>query len=82
MPVTTARSGLCAPRVHRPYDRPPLSKELLAGNEPDDTLAYRPQQWYDEHGVELLLGIAATAVRPGERRLELSDGERCATRSC
>jgi NADPH-dependent 2,4-dienoyl-CoA reductase/sulfur reductase-like enzyme len=64
---------VCA-EVHRPYDRPPLSKELLAGTQPDDTLAYRPQQWYDEHGVELLLGIAATAVRPGERRLELSDG--------
>jgi NADPH-dependent 2,4-dienoyl-CoA reductase/sulfur reductase-like enzyme len=63
----------CA-ELHRPYDRPPLSKELLTGSERDDALHYRPEGWYEEHRVELLLGVAATALHPGERRLELSDG--------
>jgi 3-phenylpropionate/trans-cinnamate dioxygenase ferredoxin reductase subunit len=54
----------------RPYDRPPLSKALLAG-ELDDP-SFRPPSWYAEHDVELLLGTRATAVE--DRRLRLDDG--------
>jgi NADPH-dependent 2,4-dienoyl-CoA reductase/sulfur reductase-like enzyme len=59
----------------RPYDRPPLSKELLTDAAWDPQLPYRPVQWYDEHGVDLLLGISASGLVPSERRLALSDGE-------
>lgn len=58
---------------HRPYDRPPLSKGLLAGTE--DEPAFRPAEWYAEHGVELRLGRRATGLDPVRRRLALEGGE-------
>jgi 3-phenylpropionate/trans-cinnamate dioxygenase ferredoxin reductase subunit len=59
---------------HRPYDRPPLSKELLAGHANSTGLGYRPEEWYGQHSVDLLLGVSATGLRADERRLLLSDG--------
>jgi 3-phenylpropionate/trans-cinnamate dioxygenase ferredoxin reductase subunit len=55
-----------------PYDRPPLSKELLAGGEGDP--AFRPASWYDEQGVELLLGRSAARLDVAGRRVSLADG--------
>ena len=63
---------VCA-EPHRPYDRPPLSKQLLADASRDATLAYRPTAWYAEQSVDLLLGVRATRLDPGGRRLTLSD---------
>jgi 3-phenylpropionate/trans-cinnamate dioxygenase ferredoxin reductase subunit len=64
---------VCA-ESHRPYDRPPLSKELLTGREHDCGLTYRPADWYAAHSVDVLLGVAATGLEPAENRLILSDG--------
>ena len=47
-----------------PYDRPPLSKEVLAGAVAEDSVAFRPAGWYVEHDVELLLGRRAASARP------------------
>jgi 3-phenylpropionate/trans-cinnamate dioxygenase ferredoxin reductase subunit len=57
-----------------PYDRPPLSKQLLVGATTDQSLAYRPAAWYQQHDIDLMLGVRATALRPAERRLSLSTG--------
>jgi NADPH-dependent 2,4-dienoyl-CoA reductase/sulfur reductase-like enzyme/ferredoxin len=57
-----------------PYDRPPLSKEVLAGELDPGALALRPPGWYADHGIELLLGRAAAALHPERRELELRDG--------
>ncbi len=70
---------LCA-EPHRPYDRPPLSKELLGsarghcGERAEDRIAYRPAQWYETARVELLLASPAVALDPRERRVRLADG--------
>jgi NADPH-dependent 2,4-dienoyl-CoA reductase/sulfur reductase-like enzyme len=64
---------VCA-ESHRPYDRPPLSKELLSGADVEDSLPYRPAEWYEDQSVDLLLGVSATGLSPAERRLGLSDG--------
>jgi 3-phenylpropionate/trans-cinnamate dioxygenase ferredoxin reductase component len=77
---TLRRSGYAGPiRVvcsepRRPYDRPPLSKELLAGTVDDDALPYRSGDWYAEQSVDLLLGTAATRLDAVERRVRLCDG--------
>lgn len=55
------RITLVGSEPHPPYDRPPLSKELLAGEVDDSTL---DADW-DELDVELLLGHRATKLRPG-----------------
>lgn len=59
---------------HRPYDRPPLSKELLTDAACDAALPFRADGWYSDQSVDLLLGVGASAISPAERRLELSDG--------
>jgi NADPH-dependent 2,4-dienoyl-CoA reductase/sulfur reductase-like enzyme len=56
-----------------PYDRPPLSKAVLAGG--DESLAFRPPAWYAESDVELLVGVRATALDQTHHRISLSDGE-------
>ncbi len=56
-----------------PYDRPPLSKAVLAGERPQ--LALRPDGWHAEHGVELLTGTPATGLDPDRRRVRTPAGE-------
>lgn len=46
---------------HLPYDRPPLSKEVLAGDL-DDTSLEVP---WDRLDVDVRLGVTATGLRPG-----------------
>lgn len=58
-----------------PYDRPPLSKELLAGTVDEESVAYRPRWWYEEKEVELLLGVRAAGLDPGARVVRLENGE-------
>jgi NADPH-dependent 2,4-dienoyl-CoA reductase/sulfur reductase-like enzyme len=64
---------VCA-ESRRPYDRPPLSKGILTGGHSERSLHFKPAQWYAEQSIDLLLGVSATGLTPGERRLSLSDG--------
>ncbi|HEU5242644.1 MAG TPA: FAD-dependent oxidoreductase, partial [Ornithinibacter sp.] len=47
---------------HPPYERPPLSKGYLLGNDPLDDAFVHPRDWYAEHDVDLRLGVEATAL--------------------
>jgi 3-phenylpropionate/trans-cinnamate dioxygenase ferredoxin reductase component len=58
--------------VHLPYDRPPLSKEVLR-KEVDD-VALKPREFYDEKNITLRLGAAATGLDTVAQTLTLSDG--------
>ena len=58
--------------VHLPYDRPPLSKEVLR-KEVDD-VALKPREWYDEKDITLRLGSAATGLDTAEQKVTLDDG--------
>jgi len=60
-----------------PYDRPPLSKELLRGEaEPEEIVLRR--QGVDDLELDWRRGARATALRLDERVVELHDGERVA----
>ncbi len=61
---------------HLPYERPPLSKGYLAGNDDRASMDVHDQDWYAEHKVDLLLGTAATAVDTSAKEVELVDGRR------
>src|SRR4029079_12483677 len=63
----------------RPYERPPLSKELLRGEE--TTLFLRAEEWYVDNDVQLRLGERATSLDPSGS-LELESGERIAFDAC
>lgn len=66
---------VCA-EPHRPYDRPPLSKDVLAGADSESSLPYRSEDWYAGSRIDLLLGVAAVELDPLSRRLWLSNGHR------
>jgi 3-phenylpropionate/trans-cinnamate dioxygenase ferredoxin reductase component len=57
---------------HLPYDRPPLSKEVLRSEADDVTL--KPAEYYEENDITVLLGKAARSVDTAVQTLTLSDG--------
>lgn len=58
---------------HLPYDRPPLSKDVLRG-ETDDVLL-KPAEFYSEHDITLRLGSAATGLDTAAQTVTLADGD-------
>jgi 3-phenylpropionate/trans-cinnamate dioxygenase ferredoxin reductase component len=56
-----------------PYNRPPLSKQYVRGEEKMDDIVFRPQSWYDENDVELLTRTSVTSLDPGTRKATLSN---------
>jgi 3-phenylpropionate/trans-cinnamate dioxygenase ferredoxin reductase component len=58
---------------HRPYERPPLSKDVLTGKADRDSVFVHSEQWYAEKGVELRLGVAATSIDRANHRVTLAD---------
>ncbi len=64
-----------------PYDRPPLSKTLLAGKVSAERIALRAQSFFDKHRVRLHTGHAVTALDADAGRLVVGDRsmtfERC-----
>ncbi|MPY78882.1 MAG: NAD(P)/FAD-dependent oxidoreductase [Actinophytocola sp.] len=60
--------------AHRPYDRPPLSKALLAGRADVDDLWLCDEEDQDELGAEWLLGVRAEQLDAAAGRVRLSDG--------
>jgi NADPH-dependent 2,4-dienoyl-CoA reductase/sulfur reductase-like enzyme len=64
---------LCAER-HLPYDRPPLSKELLAPGTEPHAPSLRGGDWYAERSIELVLGARACELDPEAHTLRTEDG--------
>jgi 3-phenylpropionate/trans-cinnamate dioxygenase ferredoxin reductase component len=58
-----------------PYERPPLSKEYLRGEETEPR-HIRSIAWYEENGVDLRLGTRAAGVEVPDREVLLERGER------
>ena len=75
------KSGYTAPvtmvsdEPHLPYDRPPLSKEVLhdSGKNLDDVLL-KPAEFYADNDIALKLGAPAQSMDPAARTLTLTDG--------
>ena len=63
---------------HVPYERPPLSKGFLKGEQSADETIVLPESWYAEHDVELRLGTEVTAVDTDAHEVEAADGSRTA----
>nr|NLI50947.1 FAD-dependent oxidoreductase [Propionibacterium sp.] len=56
-----------------PYDRPPLSKDYLAGTVPAEKLDFAAASWYADNAVEHVRGLA-TALDADAGRVTLADG--------
>jgi len=71
----TGRLVLICEEPELPYQRPPLSKKFLSAELAADRLLFRHRSFYQEHGVELMLGVRAVRLDPSQRQIELSDGQ-------
>ncbi len=69
------RLVLVGAEPHLPYDRPPLSKEVLAGTGSADETALRPAGHYASRGIEVILGTTATGLDLDRRLVHLADDD-------
>jgi 3-phenylpropionate/trans-cinnamate dioxygenase ferredoxin reductase subunit len=58
-----------------PYQRPPLSKEVLAGSAAPDTTALRPEAFFAKHAIALRSGEQVVGVDRDRRTVTLASGE-------
>jgi len=57
-----------------PYYQRPRLWEFLAGEIEQQTLYFRPPEWYAAKGIQVYLGARVTALDPAEHWLTLADG--------
>ena len=69
------RITLAGEEPHPPYDRPPLSKEVLTGEKEPADAALRPPEFYEEQNIELRLGSPAAGIDAGASTVRLASGE-------
>ena len=64
---------LFAAEDHLPYERPPLSKDFLAGTKTLTDFTVDNAAWYRDHDVDLRLGTTVTAIDPSAHTVTLPD---------
>ena len=67
------RIRLIGAEAHRPYIRPPLSKDYLSGSADRESVFVESEAWYVENSIELLQGTTVTAVHPAEHLLHVDN---------
>ncbi|WP_217548314.1 NAD(P)/FAD-dependent oxidoreductase [Streptomyces sp. GbtcB6] len=65
---------LVGDELHTPYDRPPLSKQVLSAEWAPDRVTLRAPTELDSLGLELRLGVAASGLDVADRTVRLADG--------
>lgn len=70
------RVVLIGDEPHIPYERPPLSKGLLAGTQEIDTCWIKPIDHYAVAEIELWLNRSVETIHREKKEVRLSDGER------
>jgi 3-phenylpropionate/trans-cinnamate dioxygenase ferredoxin reductase component len=64
---------LIADERHLPYERPPLSKEYLAGKKSLDDFTVHDAAWYRDSNIDLRLGTAVAAIDRSAHHVVLAD---------
>lgn len=57
-----------------PYQRPPLSKKYLLGEMSFERLMFRPENWYQEHNVEVRLSTWVEQISRDRKQVVMQDG--------
>lgn len=58
-----------------PYERPPLSKDYLAGEKAFERMLIRPREFWASRGIDVLADREVVAVDPEARRLDCAGAE-------
>lgn len=61
--------------THVPYQRPPLSKQYLAGTQLADKVYLRAEKFYADKDIQLMLDTRATQIDPSTKTINLDNGE-------
>ena len=72
--------GLLGDEPELPYERPPLSKEYLAGDKPFQRLLIRPPAFWEERQVAMLTGRTIVTVDPHNLDTAVADASGSASR--
>jgi 3-phenylpropionate/trans-cinnamate dioxygenase ferredoxin reductase subunit len=64
---------LLADEEYLPYERPPLSKDYLAGKKSLSDFTVHDSEWYRENKIDLRTDTEAVAIDPAARTVTLSD---------
>lgn len=76
------RVVLIGDEPHRPYERPPLSKDVLTKKaEPADAYL-KPEDHYEEASIETRFGQKVTSLDPGKGSVKLDDGTKIGFDAC
>jgi 3-phenylpropionate/trans-cinnamate dioxygenase ferredoxin reductase component len=70
----TGSIGLIGAEPELPYERPPLSKEYLAGEKAFERMLIRPEAFWDERNLILVPGTRIDAIDPAARTLRSHAG--------
>ncbi|WP_242140945.1 FAD/NAD(P)-binding oxidoreductase [Sphingomonas sp. TREG-RG-20F-R18-01] len=70
--------GMIGEEQFPPYERPPLSKDYLAGSKSFERLLIRPAQFWAERSIEIISGQRVETVDPTRREVTTSGGLRVA----
>jgi 3-phenylpropionate/trans-cinnamate dioxygenase ferredoxin reductase subunit len=70
------RVVLVGAEPHRPYERPPLSKDYLRGESPEPAWLQADGGWYADNDVELRESTVVESIDAAERAVVLAGGER------
>ena len=66
---------LVANEERLPYERPPLSKDFLAGKKELSDFTVHDPAWHRDHDVDLRLGTEVTAIERSRHAVVLPDGQ-------
>jgi len=66
--------ALLSEETELPYERPPLSKDYLAGTKSSDRILIRPARFWPEKSIDLILATRAVRVDPDTKIIHCSDG--------
>jgi 3-phenylpropionate/trans-cinnamate dioxygenase ferredoxin reductase component len=68
--------------LHPPYNRPPLSKEVMRDEVTFELVAAEPATWFERRGIELRTDTTVASLDTAGRRAMLADGTRIGYRRC
>ena len=66
--------------AYPPYERPPLSKEYLAGDKPFERIMIRPEKFWSDKNIDIKLGAMVSEVDWMDHQVVLGDGTHIAYR--
>ncbi|EHP43810.1 pyridine nucleotide-disulfide oxidoreductase [Cupriavidus basilensis OR16] len=68
--------------AHAPYERPPLSKSVLADEQQDARIGVHAAGFYAEQGIDLRLGTTVASLDPARATAHCADGQALAFSHC